>query len=249
MHVLDFSGQTAVVTGAAKGIGYATAKRLVESGAAVSLWDFDGAALVEAEKALGAKGEVHTACVDCADEASIDVALRSTMDWRNSIDVMVANASVVGVMKPAWEHTLDEWNRLLRLDLTSAFLTIRAVVPGMIERGYGRIVTVSSAAGLIATPNNLAYAVAKAGVVSLTRTFGKELGGTGVTINTVAPSGIKTTMLDGLTEDYLAAVMSAHALNKLASPEEVAAMIAWVAGRECSHTTGAVFDCAAGRLS
>ena len=163
MHALDFKGRTAVVTGGAKGIGFATAERLLDSGAAVCLWDLDAAGLEAAVATLTPKGKVTGIQVDCGDEDSVDVAMAETRGWDADIDVLIANASVVGVMKPAWEHTLEDWNRLLRLDLTSAFLTVRAVVPGMIQRGYGRIVTVASAAGLEAAPNNLAYAAAKAG--------------------------------------------------------------------------------------
>ena len=248
MHTLDMNGRTAIVTGGAKGIGYATADRLLESGAAVSVWDFDVDGLKTAAAALAAKGKVHSVLVDCADEGSVNAALESTLAWRPVIDVMVANASVVGTMKPAWEHSLEEWNRLLRLDLTSAFLTTRAVIPGMVKNGYGRIVTVASAAALEAAPNNLAYAVAKAGVVSLTKTMGRELGKTGVRVNCIAPSGVDTTMLSGLTKEYMEVVMRAHALSSLAKPEDVAAMIVWMASEECSHTTGAVFDCSGGRL-
>lgn len=248
MHTLDLNGRTAVVTGGAKGIGYATAERLLRSGAAVSLWDFDATGVEAAAAKLAEHGAVHFAVVDCADEAAVDAALAATLGWRAAIDVLVANASVVGAMKPAWDHTLDDWNRLLRLDLLSAVITIRAVVPGMVARRYGRIVTVASAAGLEAAPNNAAYAAAKAGVVSLTKTYGRELAKTGVTVNCVAPSGIDTGMLRALDKDYLDAVIRAHALSRLAKPDEVAAMIAWVASEECSYTTGAVFDCSGGRL-
>ena len=248
MNRIDAEGRTAVVTGGAQGIGFATAERLLDAGAAVSLWDIDATRLAEAAENLSAKGPVQTVQADCSDEEAITKAYADTVAWRPAVDIMIANASVVGVVNSAWETSLEDWNRLLRLDLTSVFLSCRIVVPGMIERKYGRIVVVASAAGLEAAPNNSAYAAAKGGAVNFTRTLGRELAQTGVVANCIAPSGIQTSLFDKLSPEYRRAVVNQHPMGRLGRPEEVASMIAWMASEECSFSTGAVFDCSGGRL-
>jgi 3-oxoacyl-[acyl-carrier protein] reductase len=247
MNQIDLKGRTAVVTGAAKGIGYATVERLLASGAAVSLWDLDGARLAEAEAALAGKGQVQAEVLDVTDPAALAQATQATLARFGAIDVLVANAGVVGVMKTTWEHTLEDWERILRLDLTGVFLTCRAVIPRMLERGYGRIVTVSSIAGLEGNANNSAYSAAKAGIIALTKSLGKELAKSGVIVNCVTPSGIETELLAGITQEYFDAMMAKMPIGRLGSPEEAAALIAWLASEDCSFSTGAVFDLTGGR--
>jgi 3-oxoacyl-[acyl-carrier protein] reductase len=247
MNQIDLKGRTAVVTGGAKGIGYSTAERFLASGAAVSLWDLDGARLAEAEAALAGKGEVEVEILDVTDPAALARATQATLARFGAIDVLVANAGVVGVMKTTWEHTLEDWERILRLDLTGVFLTCRAVIPHMLERGYGRIVTVSSIAGLEGNANNSAYSAAKAGIIALTKSLGKELAKSGVIINCVTPSGIETELLVGITQEYFDAMMAKMPIGRLGSPEEAAALIAWLASEDCSFSTGAVYDLTGGR--
>lgn len=247
MNQIDLKGRTAVVTGGAKGIGYATAERLLASGAAVSLWDLDGARLAEAQAALAGKGEVEAEILDVTDPAALARATQATLARFGAIDVLVANAGVVGVMKTTWEHTLEDWERILRLDLTGVFLTCRAVIPQMLEQGYGRIVTVSSIAGLEGNANNSAYSAAKAGIIALTKSLGKELAKRGVIVNCVTPSGIETEMLAGITQEYFDAMMAKMPIGRLGTPEEAAALIAWLASEDCSFSTGAVFDLTGGR--
>jgi NAD(P)-dependent dehydrogenase (short-subunit alcohol dehydrogenase family) len=247
MNRIDLDGRGAIVTGAAKGIGYATAERFLDSGARVSLWDFNREALEKAAERLAAKGEVQAVHVDCGDEASVAAAMRETEDRFPAIDILVANAGVAGIMKSAWEYTLEDWQHLLRNDLTSVFLCCRAVVPGMIARGYGRIVIVASIVGLEGAPGNGAYAAAKGGAVTYAKTLGKELAKTGVLVNCSAPSAIDTPLLDNLTEAYMDSVTSKMPIGRLGRAEEVAAQIAWLASEECSFSTGAVFDTSGGR--
>jgi 3-oxoacyl-[acyl-carrier protein] reductase len=247
MNQIDLKGRTAVVTGGAKGIGYSTAERFLASGAAVSLWDLDGARLAEAQADLAGKGEVEAEILDVTDPAALARATQATLDRFGAIDVLVANAGVVGVMKTTWEHTLEDWERILRLDLTGVFLTCRAVIPHMLERGYGRIVTVSSIAGLEGNANNSAYSAAKAGIIALTKSLGKELAKSGVIINCVTPSGIETELLVGITQEYFDAMMAKMPIGRLGSPEEAAALIAWLASEDCSFSTGAVYDLTGGR--
>ncbi|MCZ6588776.1 MAG: SDR family oxidoreductase, partial [Alphaproteobacteria bacterium] len=160
----------------------------------------------------------------------------------------IANAGISGIIKNAWDYSLEEWNRLLRADLTSVFLCCRAVVPHMIERGYGRIVVIASIAGMEGAQTNAAYSAAKAGAIAYTKALGKELAKTGVTANCVAPSAIDTEMLGDVTQEYLDQVVLARMpIGRPGRPEEAAALIAWLASEDCSFCTGAVFDLSGGR--
>ncbi len=253
MNQLDFTGRHAIVTGAARGIGYATAERLLASGAGVTLWDVDEPRLTQAAEALGAKGganggEIHSLAVDVADAGAVASALEATLDASPVIDIMIANAGVSGIIKNAWDYSLEEWNHLIRHDLTSVFLSCRAVVPQMVARGYGRIVVVSSIAGLEGAPTNAAYAAAKAGAIAYTKALGKELAKTGVIANCLAPSAIDTELLGGVTKEYLEnVVLSKMPIGRLGRPEEAAALICWLASEDCSFCAGAVFDLSGGR--
>ncbi len=247
MNVLDLKGRTAIVTGGANGIGLATAERMLQSGAAVSLWDLDAAALDAAARALSNKGTVETVVMDAADPESVERAAKTTFGRFPRVDILIANAGVVGSIKSAWEHSVAEWERLISLDLTSVFLACRALVPHMLEHGYGRIVIVSSIAGMEGAANNAAYSAAKAGAIGFTKALGKELATTGVIANCVTPSGIETDMLKQLTDEYLAYVLARMPMNRLGQPEEAAALIAWLASEDCSFSTGAVFDLSGGR--
>jgi len=248
MNDLDFQGRSAIVTGGAKGIGYATAERLLDSGAAVCLWDIDEPRLTAAAATLSAKGEVHSVTVDVTDAGAVTSAMEATLDFCPVVDVLIANAGISGIIKDAWDYTLEEWNRLLRADLTSVFLCCRAVVPHMIERGYGRIVVVASIAGMEGAQTNAAYSAAKAGAIGYTKALGKELAKTGVIANCIAPSAIDTEMLGDVTQEYLDQVVLARMpIGRPGRPEEAAALIAWLASEDCSFCTGAVFDLSGGR--
>jgi len=248
MNKLDFSGRTAIVTGGAKGIGFATAERLLDGGASLCLWDVDERRLARAAEALSEKGEVTGLVADVGDAGAVAAAMEATRDAHPVIDILIANAGIAGIIKDAWDYTLEEWNRLLRIDLTSVFLCCRAVVPQMVERNYGRIVVVSSIAGMEGAPRNAAYSAAKAGAIGFTKALGKELAQSGVIVNCVTPSGIETELLGDVTPEYLdKSVLSKMPIGRLGQPEEAAAMIAWLASQDCSFSTGAVFDLSGGR--
>lgn len=244
---IDLEGRHAVVTGAAMGIGYATAERFLQSGASVSLWDINEVALKKAADELTHKGTVQRIVCDCGDEGSVAVAHEETVARFPSIDILVVNAGVRGINKTCLEFKLDEWNHLMRNDLTSVFLTCRAIVPGMVERGYGRVVIVSSIAGAEGAPNNGAYATAKGGAITYTKTLGKELARTGVLVNCTIPSGIDTPFLEGLTKEYMESVTSKMPIGRMGAAYEVAAQIAWLASEDNSFSAGAVFDTSGGR--
>jgi len=248
MNRLDFSGRTAIVTGGAKGIGFSTAERLLDGGAGVCLWDLDERRLARATEALSERGEVTGLVVDVGDAGAVAAAMEATRDAHPVVDILVANAGIAGIIKDAWDYTLEEWHRLLRVDLTSVFLCCRAVVPQMVERKYGRIVVVSSIAGMEGAPRNAAYSAAKAGAIGFTKALGKELAQSGVIVNCVTPSGIETELLGDVTQEYLEkTVLAKMPIGRLGQPEEAAAMIAWLASEDCSFSTGAVFDLSGGR--
>ena len=208
MNDLDLRGRAAIVTGGAKGIGLAVAERLLRSGARVSLWDADGPRLKRAGDTLSNLGEVHGVVVDVSDEDAVAAATAESLAACRAIDVMICNAGIAGIIKNAWDYTLEEWDRLQRADLTSVFLSCRAVIPHMLERGYGRIVIVSSIAGMEGAPKNAAYSAAKAGAIGFTKALGKELAQTGIIVNGVTPSAIETEMLGDVTPDYMRGVLA-----------------------------------------
>ncbi|MDH3230853.1 MAG: SDR family oxidoreductase [Alphaproteobacteria bacterium] len=247
MHNYDFAERAAIVTGGARGIGYAVAERLLDSGAAVSLWDIDAAALDEAAGNLSAKGDVQAVACDVGDWNAQERAMHETLARFGKVDVMVANAGIVGIIKPAWEYTLEDWDSLIRADLSGVFYSCKAAVPHMLERGYGRVVVVSSIAGLEGAPNNAAYSAAKAGAIGYVKAIGKELAKSNVLVNCVAPSGIDTPFIDDVRGPYMDFVLSRMPIGRLGRAEETASLICWLASEENSFSSGAVFDNSGGR--
>jgi 2-dehydro-3-deoxy-L-rhamnonate dehydrogenase (NAD+) len=246
MNRIDLGGRIAIVTGAARGIGYACAKRLSDSGASVILWDRDASALGEAAASLhGAK----TAVVDVADAAAIrSAAMAAQMDM-GKVDILINNAGITGPNKPTWEYDLADWRQVLDVDLTGPFLCCQAVLPGMIDRKYGRIVNVASVAGKEGNPNAPAYSAAKAGLIALTKTLGKELAQSGVLVNCVTPAAARTDLFQQMTEQHIGYMLSKIPMNRFIEPEEIAALVAWLSSEECSFSTGAVFDLSGGRAT
>jgi len=228
MNNLDFAGRNAIVTGGVQGIGAATVKRLQASGAKVAIWDLDG-----------------TPKVDVSDPASIEKALKSA----GKVDVLVNNAGVAGMNKPTVDYPIEEWERVLRINLTSQFLCCRAVAPLMVEAGYGRIVNIASVAGKEGNPNAVAYSASKAGVISLTKSLGKELAQTGVLVNCVTPAAAKTAIFDQMTREHIDYMLSKIPMNRFVNVDEVAALVCWLASEDCSFSTGGVFDISGGRAT
>jgi NAD(P)-dependent dehydrogenase (short-subunit alcohol dehydrogenase family) len=249
MNKIDLNGKTAVVTGAARGIGCAIVERLLGSGAACSLWDRDADALASTAKTLSAKGRVHTATVDVTEASSIQTAAQATLKAFGSVDILVNNAGIAGASKPTWELAPAEWQQVLQIDLFGVYLCCHALVPAMRERGYGRIVNIASIAGKEGNPNASHYSAAKAGVIALTKSLGKELAKSGVIVNCITPAVIETDILKQLTQQHIDYMRSKIPMDRFGSKEEAAALVAWLCSEECSFSTGAVFDLSGGRAT
>ena len=238
-----------MVTGAARGIGLAIAERLAGAGAAVGLWDIDGARLDSATAGFGADAAVHGVVVDLTDQAAVEAAAEATLAALGPLDILVNNAGIAGSSLKTWEYSLEEWNRVLALDLTGVFLCCRTLVPGMMARGYGRIVNIASIAGKEGNPNASAYSAAKAGVIGLTKSLGKETAGSGVIVNCITPAAVRTEIFDQISEEHIQYMLERIPLGRFGKVEEIAALVAWLASEDCSFSTGAVFDISGGRAT
>ncbi len=249
MNQIDLTGQAAIVTGGARGIGLAIAGRLLESGARVSLWDRDAAALQEAAAGLAARGEVHTAAVDVTDFAAVESAAAAVAARFGGIQVLVNNAGITGGNRPVWELPVEEWRLVIDVDLTGVFLCCKAVVPHMLQGGHGRIVNIASIAGKEGNPNAAHYSAAKAGVIGLTKSLGKELARRDILVNCVTPAVIQTDILEQMTPQHIEYMLSRIPMGRFGRKEEAAALVAWLCSRDCSFSTGAVFDLSGGRAT
>ena len=249
MNRIDLQGKTAVVTGAARGIGLAIVQRLLASGARCSLWDVDREALNSAISSLAGQGECDLQVVDITRPSAVGAATDSTVRRFGSIDILVNNAGIAGVAKKLWECTPEEWFQVINIDLYGVYLCCHAIIPKMLEKKYGRIVNIASIAGKEGNPNASHYSAAKAGVIGLTKSLGKELAQAGVIANCVTPAVIETEILKQVTKEHVAYMISRIPMGRTGLKEEVAALVAWLSSAECSFSTGAVFDISGGRAT
>ena len=245
MNSYDFDDQVAVITGGAQGIGYAVAKRMIENGAKVVIWDFDTELANASASKLGATA-LHC---DISDWDSVQAAAQQTETQFDRIDVLVNSAGVAGANAVVEEYPIEEWNKIMSVNLNGTFHTNRAVIAGMKERGYGRIVNIASIAGKEGNPNASAYSASKAGVIALTKSLGKEAADYNIGVNCVTPAAARTAIFDQMSEEHINYMLSKIPRNRFVDVTEVANMICWIASAENAFTTGAVFDLSGGRAT
>jgi 3-oxoacyl-[acyl-carrier protein] reductase len=247
LNQFDLKNRRAVVTGAAQGFGRAITERFLDSGASVAMWDLDADESAKAARELEARGRVLTQAVDVSDLAQVESAAAATAAAFGGIDILVANAGIAGPNHKAWEYPVDEWRRVIEIDLMGVFYCCRAVIPHMLEQHYGRIVTISSVAGKEGNPNASAYSTAKAGVIALTKSLGKELAGENIAVNCITPAAAKTRILDQMSQQHVDWMLAKIPRGRFLEIDELASLATWLASEENSFSTGAVFDISGGR--
>lgn len=249
MNRIDLVGRRAVVTGGAQGIGRAIVERLLDSGAAVAIWDKDRALAEATAGELAGRGRVTVEAVDVTRWPEVEAATLASTAAMGGIDILVCNAGIAGPTVPLVDYPIEEWQRILDIDLTGVFLCLKAVVPQMIARNWGRIVNVASIAGKEGNPNAAAYSAAKAGVIALTKSLGKELAGYDIAVNCITPAAARTRIFEQMSEEHIRYMLSKIPRGRFVEVHEIAAMVAWLVSAENSFTTGAVFDLSGGRAT
>jgi NAD(P)-dependent dehydrogenase (short-subunit alcohol dehydrogenase family) len=249
MNNIDLAGQVAIVTGGAQGIGFAIAERLSRSGAQVAIWDMDAALGAEAAASLSKIGEAIAVQVDVTSPDDITKALDQSEDQLGPVSIAVNSAGIAGLNTTVDEYPVEEWQRVIEINLNGTFYINRAVVPGMKERGYGRIVNIASIAGKDGNPNASAYSASKAGVIALTKSLGKELARQDIAVNCVTPAAARTRIFDQMTQEHINYMLEKIPRARFVEVEEIANMVAWMVSAENSFTTGAVFDLSGGRAT
>ena len=247
---IDLRGRSGIVTGGARGIGLGVAERYLASGANVALWDADPGALSRAAAHLAAIADpsrIVSCTTDVTDEASMRAAFDATVKAFGKVDILVNNAGITGPNVKTWEYTAADFRKVVEVDLVGVFIGCKVVTPHMIANGYGRIINVASVAGKEGNPNAPAYSAAKAGVIGLTKSLGKELAKTGVICNCITPAAAKTDIFDQMSEEHIAFMLSKIPMGRFVAVDEIAALVAWLSSSECSFTTGGVFDITGGR--
>ncbi len=247
MNRIDLQDRVAVVTGGARGIGYAIAERMLESGAAVVLWDIDQERLHTAAAQLQSKGKLSFSVVELTDEHSVEAAVQEALNVHGKIDILVNNAGVAGGNGMSWELDPELWRKVIDVNLTGPFLTCRSVVPVMLRNGYGRIVNVASIAGKEGNPTVSHYSASKAGLIGFTKSLGKELATKNILVNCITPAAAQTEILEQIEQRHIDYMLSKIPMNRFLRVEEAAAMVCWLSSEDCSFTTGGVFDISGGR--
>jgi NAD(P)-dependent dehydrogenase (short-subunit alcohol dehydrogenase family) len=242
-----FADRRAVVTGGAAGIGLTFAARFIAEGGSVSLWDISQEALDKATAALGPKASGVK--VNVGDWTEVEAAARISAEQLGGIDVLVASAGITGPNVPLAEYPVDQWQAVINVNLNGVFHCNRAVVPYMQQGKYGRIVNVASVAGKEGNPNASAYSASKAGVIGLTKSLGKELAKSNITVNAVTPAAVRTAIFDQMTPQHIEFMLSKIPMGRFGTVDEIATVLCWLASEECSFTTASVFDASGGRAT
>lgn len=246
---IDLGGRRAVVTGGAQGIGRAVVERFLASGAAVAIWDRDAALASRTASELSGRGRVEAVDVDVTRLDDVERACARSMASLGPIDILVNNAGIAGPVLTTWDYPPEAWAQVLAVNLTGPFHCARTLVPHMIAANYGRIVNVASIAGKEGNPNASAYSAAKAGLIALTKSLGKELAGYDIAVNCITPAAAKTAIFEQITQAHIDFMLAKIPRGRFVTVEEIAALVAFCASRECSFTTGAVFDISGGRAT
>jgi 2-dehydro-3-deoxy-L-rhamnonate dehydrogenase (NAD+) len=242
-----FIGRRAVITGGASGIGLGAASRLIAEGAAVCLWDIDQHALDQAVAQLGEKS--FGIRVDIANWEDVERAAKGSAERLGGIDILITSAGITGPNAVLWDYPVEQWRRVMDVNINGIFYSDRAVVPYMLKGDYGRIVNIASIAGKEGNPNASAYSASKAAVIGLTKSLGKELAKTNITVNSVTPAAVRTPIFDQMSQEHIDFMLSKIPMGRFGTVEEVVALICWLASEECSFTTGGVFDASGGRAT
>ena len=249
MNQIDLNNRVAVITGGAQGIGYATAERLLRSGAHVVLWDIDAAKLAEARHSLAALGKVDGSVVELTDDDAVHAAAAQVVAAHGRIDILVNNAGITGGNASTWELDPAVWRRVIEVNLIAPYLTCRAVVPHMLTREWGRIVNIASVAGKEGNPNASHYSASKAGLIALTKSLAKEVAMKGILVNAITPAVAKTAMFEQMKQSQIDYMLGKIPMGRFVEVDEIAAMVAWLSSEDCSFSTGAVFDLTGGRAT
>ena len=248
MNKFNLSNRVAIVTGGAQGFGLAISERFVQSGAKVIIWDVDKEATETALKKINSKNCIYQ-IVDVTNFEEIKKNLIDIESNYGKIDIFINNAGITGMNTTVAEYPLEEWNKVIDLNLNAVFYCCKAVVPFMIKNNYGRIVNIASIAGKEGNPNASAYSTSKAGVIGLTKSLGKELALKNIAVNCVTPAAAKTRIFDQMTQEHIDYMLSKIPRNRFAKVDELASLVCWLASEENSFTTAAVFDLSGGRAT
>ena len=244
MNKINLENRVAIVTGGAQGFGLAITKRFIESGARVLIWDKDTEYLNKVDLKNTQKIEV-----DVSNYKSVENAFTESLTHENKIDILINNAGIAGPNFKTWDYPLEEWQKVIDIDLTGVFYCCKIIVPHLIKNNYGRIVNISSIAGKEGNPNAMPYSAAKAGVIALTKSLGKELAENNISVNCVTPAPAKTRIFDQITQEHIDYMLSKIPRNRFVLVEELASLVAWMSSEENSYTTGSTFDLSGGRAT
>ena len=244
MNKINLENRVAIVTGGAQGFGLAITKRFIESGAKVLIWDKDVEYLNKVDLKNTQKIEV-----DVSNYKSVENAFAESLTHENKIDILINNAGIAGPNFKTWDYPLEEWQKVIDIDLTGVFYCCKTIVPHFIKNNYGRIVNISSIAGKEGNPNAMPYSAAKAGVIALTKSLGKELAENNISVNCVTPAPAKTRIFDQITQEHIDYMLSKIPRNRFVLVEELASLVAWMSSEENSYTTGSTFDLSGGRAT
>jgi len=245
MNKIDLKNKVAIVTGGAQGFGLAIVEKFLASDAKVIIWDKDK----EMMSTLNLGDNVHTVEVDVTNFDSVNKATEQSLQISNSIDILVNNAGIAGPSFKTWEYPIEEWQKVIDIDLSGVFYCCKSVVPHMIEKNYGKIVNIASIAGKEGNPNAMPYSAAKAGVIALTKSLGKELADKNIAVNCVTPAAAKTRIFDQISQEHIDYMLSKIPRNRFVKVEELASLVAWMSSDENSYTTAGVFDLSGGRAT